>query len=185
MNTVDHHRKAHAALDRAHDYLDLRERHIDPTSAFLTSRPAATSEPIAICRHESFRNAPLGRRPRARDVGPGLPPDRARSAPRRRAQRQTWPPRQARFRHAAESVLTSARVLGFWPAGYEVVHARSSLVRGLPLRPVGSAMVFGHLARQYLGRRCVFRIRARWAAPAAASSSRRSTFGSSLGPSAA
>jgi len=35
-SAVDHHKKAHAALARAHDYLDLRERLIDPVSTFHT-----------------------------------------------------------------------------------------------------------------------------------------------------
>jgi hypothetical protein len=36
MSAIDHHRRAHAALDRAHDYLALRGRHIDPEAAFRT-----------------------------------------------------------------------------------------------------------------------------------------------------
>jgi hypothetical protein len=36
MNAIHHHRKAHAALGRAHDYLDLRARYVDPESEFRT-----------------------------------------------------------------------------------------------------------------------------------------------------
>jgi hypothetical protein len=40
MNAVDHQQKAHAALGRAHEYLDLRERHIDPLAKFYTDHHA-------------------------------------------------------------------------------------------------------------------------------------------------
>jgi hypothetical protein len=36
LRAIEHHRKAHMALGRAHDYLDLRARHVDPASEFRT-----------------------------------------------------------------------------------------------------------------------------------------------------
>jgi hypothetical protein len=40
LHATDHRRRAHAALDRAHDWLALRERHIDALAAFRTRHHA-------------------------------------------------------------------------------------------------------------------------------------------------
>jgi hypothetical protein len=40
IQAVDHRRQAHAALARAHDYLDLHARHVDPLSPFQTHHHA-------------------------------------------------------------------------------------------------------------------------------------------------
>jgi hypothetical protein len=37
---MNHRRKAHAALDRAHTYLEIRARHVDPLSEFYTPHHA-------------------------------------------------------------------------------------------------------------------------------------------------
>jgi hypothetical protein len=40
LQPIDHHRRAHAALDRAHDWLDVRARQIDRMSEFRTPHHA-------------------------------------------------------------------------------------------------------------------------------------------------
>jgi hypothetical protein len=66
MTAIHHHRRAHVALDRARDYLDLRARVIDPTSAFQTTHHEWIERyclfMASIALHVAFRNQPALRR---------------------------------------------------------------------------------------------------------------------------